>query len=91
MRPRAGCGNVRGKSVSPDLPAYRLEPDRLKDARCPQFCRAQGARVRAPVISTLDKIGSPAPRCAAPLGGVLDPVRSEPVRAFRLHNRRRVR
>ena len=69
MRPTPVAATSGGRSVSSDLPAYRLEPNRLKDARCPQFCRAQGARCRAPVIATLDKIGSPAPRCAAPLEG----------------------
>jgi hypothetical protein len=42
---------------------YHAVPDRPKDARFPQFCQAQRARLRAPVCHQRStKIGSPAPR-----------------------------
>ena len=51
-----------------------------------------GARCRAPVISPRStKSAPPRPAPRRPSWGVFDPVRFEPVRAFRLHNRRRER
>jgi hypothetical protein len=60
-------------SVSADFLSYHAGPDRPTDARFPQFCRAQERASARRLLSALDKIGSPAPRSAAPTASLTRP------------------
>ena len=77
IEPATGISRARALPpglCSADFPSYHAGPDRPEDARFPPFCRAQGARWRAPVISDARQIGTPAPRLRGAFG-VLDPAR----------------
>jgi uncharacterized protein (DUF736 family) len=76
-QPRAGFSRTRHTPLPFSLfrpPIVRRRSVRPKDARCPQFCRAQGTRWRAQVIVNARQNRLP----CAPLRGasVLDPARS---------------
>jgi hypothetical protein len=53
----------------------------------PNFAERKERASARRLLSALDKIGSPAPRCAAP-AGVVDPVRPGMTPAFRLSTRK---
>jgi hypothetical protein len=62
----AGYSNVRGQSVLPDLPAYRFDLNRFKDARCLQFSeRKERANARR-LFSCSTKSASPRPAVRRP-------------------------
>jgi hypothetical protein len=87
-RPRRPC-EPPTTPVSSDFPFYHAGTGRLEDERSPQFYRAQSARWRARVITTLDKIGSPARRIRRSPSAILDPARPGMGPVLRLQCRRR--
>ena len=66
------------------VPLCHAGPDRLKDARCPQFCLAETARESALIVSAKQNRHPRAPLRGA--CGVLDPVRPGMTGGLRLQH-----